>query len=192
MTCGPSTTFRYRLGRAIRLVQAEIDRAEPPSTVPREPVTFYLELDELMLILVPKEARLLAHLQAGLPYRDLLGQPGFHSISERGLTLGRLYARIHKYCGGDDPLRKVQTLRKGYRCKRSLTLASKLPNLVVFVSPLYWFQNQSWLKRLPGSPRRPPPVQLTRAANSAGAIRRRAIHSGSRRSTARKTAPATS
>src|SRR5438477_4951026 len=78
----PTVPFSARLAELRRLLQAGFDRL-PRSRdfVPRVAVTVPLPLDDLALVLPSSERRLLDHLRARRPVRELRGSPGFHSIS---------------------------------------------------------------------------------------------------------------
>src|SRR5436309_11496053 len=96
----PTVPFPTRLGELRRLLQTRFDRL-PRSRdfLPRMPIPLPLSLDDLALILPPSEHRLLDHLCARRPLRDLLGLPGFHSVSRLNSRLQRLASRVQVYCG---------------------------------------------------------------------------------------------
>ncbi len=96
----PTVPFPTRLGELRRLLQTRFDRL-PRSRdfLPRMPIPLPLSLDDLALILPPSEHRLLDHLCARRPLRDLLGLPGFHSVSRLNSRLQRLASRVQAYCG---------------------------------------------------------------------------------------------
>src|SRR5437899_4006824 len=96
----PTVPFLTRLGELRYLLQARFDQLpRSRGCVPRVPIAGSLPLDDLALILPPSEHRLLDHLCARRPLRDLLGLPGFHSVSRLNSRLQRLASRVQVYCG---------------------------------------------------------------------------------------------
>jgi len=96
----PTVPFLTRLGELRYLLQARFDQLpRSRGCVPRVPIAVPLPLDDLALVLPPSERRLLDHLCARKPLRDLLGLPGFHSVSRLNFRLQRLAARVQAYCG---------------------------------------------------------------------------------------------
>ena len=96
----PTVPFSTRLSELRRLLQARFDRLPRSSAfVPRVPIALPLPLDDLVLVLPPSERRLLHHLRARRPLRDLVGTPGFHSVSRLNHRLQRLASRVQMHCG---------------------------------------------------------------------------------------------
>ena len=96
----PTVPFSTRLGEMRWLLQTRFDRLpRSRELIPRVPIVLPLPLDDLALVLPPSERRLLDHLCARRPVRELLGSPGFHSISRLNHRLQRLASRVQVYCG---------------------------------------------------------------------------------------------
>jgi len=96
----PTVSFSTRLGELRQLLQTRLDRLpRSRELVPRVPIVMPLLLDDLALVLPPSERRLLDHLRARRPLRDLIGTPGFHSISRLNHRIQRLASRVQVYSG---------------------------------------------------------------------------------------------
>jgi hypothetical protein len=104
-----TTPFSTRLGDLRRLLQERFDRLPAgPAFTARVPIVLAPTLDELVLILPPTERRLLDHVRARRPLRDLLGTRGFHNVSRLNTRLQRVLGRVQAYCGSVVRHRLVQ------------------------------------------------------------------------------------
>jgi len=91
--------FGQRLAVLRNRLQRLFDRLPDAGSMPRVAVTVPLELDDLAIILPPTEQRLLAHIRARRPLRDLLGTQGFRTVARRDKRVQRLVGRVNAYCG---------------------------------------------------------------------------------------------
>jgi hypothetical protein len=138
----PTVPFSIRLGELRGLLQARFDRL-PRSRdfAPRVPIALPLPLDDLALVLPPSERRLLDHLRARRPRRDLVRTRSFHSVSRLNHRLQRLASRIQVYCGSAARHRLMQPYdrpghdhrRRPGRPRRMLS-TDRFPQMRVWVS----------------------------------------------------------
>jgi hypothetical protein len=153
----PSVPFKARLVALERALQAFVDRLPSAPFTRRVPVSVRLTLDDLAVILPPTEQRLLTHLRARRPLRDLDGTPGFHTRSRRNERLQRLLSRIQTYCGSAVRYRLMQPYdRPGHPhrlCpgpRRRLASSACFEPLRLWVPPAFLRTHPSWSVSLEG------------------------------------------